>query len=291
MSTIVYNSNEQRLLRRLPRELIRARELLRDLVSKDLRVRYRYAVMGFLWSVIEPLALMAVLTFIFTFVLSGKVPVTGVAEPPYAVSLLCGLIFWQFTANALSGATNSLIDNQNLVKKVYFAREVIPIAATGYPLVNLAIGFVILMALHLITGGSLGPAMLWFAIVFAIHLALVVGLALLFSCGNVLYRDVGYIVGVAIVFGFYASPIFYRLEFVTQAQGVPVWAASWYPVFVKLYLLNPVAELLTAYRQILFEQRMPDLWLLLWPAVCAALAVCAGTLVFRRCGPTLSDHL
>lgn len=291
MSTIVYNSNEQRLLRRLPRDLVRARELLRDLVSKDLRVRYRYAVMGFLWSVIEPLALMAVLTFIFTFVLSGKVPVTGAAEPPYAVSLLCGLIFWQFTANALSAATNSLIDNQNLVKKVYFAREVIPIAATGYPLVNLAIGFVILMALHLISGGSLGPAMLWFPIVFALHFTLVVGLALLFSCGNVLYRDVGYIVGVAIVFGFYASPIFYRLEFVTQAQDIPAWAASWYPVFVKLYLLNPVAELLTAYRQILFEQRMPDLWLLAWPAMCAALAVCAGTLVFRRCGPTLSDHL
>lgn len=291
MSAFVYNSNEQRLLRRLPRDLLRARELLRDLVSKDLRVRYRYAIMGFLWSVIEPLALMAVLTFIFTFVLSGKVPVTGVAEPPYAVSLLCGLIFWQFTANALSGATSSLLDNQNLVKKVYFAREVIPIAATGYPLVNLAIGFVILMVLHLSMGGGLGPAMLCFLVVFAIHFALVIGLALLFSCGNVLYRDVGYIVGVAIVFGFYASPIFYRLEFVTQAQDIPAWAAPWYPAFTKLYLLNPMTEMLTAYRQILFEQRMPDLWLLAWPAVCAVAALAAGTLVFRRCGPTLSDHL
>lgn len=291
MSAFIYKSSEQRLVRRLPRDLIRARELLRDLISKDLRVRYRYAIMGFLWSVLEPLALMAVLTFIFTFVLSGKVPVSAAAEPPYAVSLLCGLIFWQFTANALSGATASLIDNQNLVKKVFFAREVIPIAATGYPLVNLAIGFVILTLLHVIVGGALGPAMLWFLPVFAVQFALVIGLALLFSCGNVLYRDVGYIVGVAIVFGFYASPVFYRLEFVTQAQQIPAWAGPWYPAFTKLYLMNPIAELLTAYRQILFEQRMPDLWLLVWPAWCAMVALSAGTFVFRRCGPTLSDHL
>ena len=291
MGVSVYNSNEQRQLRRLPRDLLRARELLRDLVSKDLRVRYRYAVMGFLWSVIEPLALMAVLTFIFTFVFAGRVPVAGDAQTPYAVSLLCGLIFWQFTANAINAATQSLIDNQNLVKKVHFAREVIPIAATGYPVVNLSIGFVMLLVLHVVMGGAFTVAICWMIPVFAIHFAIVLGFALLLSCGNVLYRDVGYIVGVATVFGFYASPVFYPLEFVTHAQTIPAWADSWYPAFVNLYLCNPVAELLTAYRQILFEQRMPDLWLLAWPCTMALVSLCLGTLIFRRCAPTLSDYL
>ncbi len=290
MSQFVYHSSEQRRVIHLFRDLVRARELLRDLMTKDLRVRYRYAVMGFLWAIIEPLALMLVLTFIFTFVFAGRVSVAA-GERPYAVELLCGLIFWQFTATALTSATNSLIENQNLVKKVYFAREVVPIAATGYPVVNLAIGFVLLLVVHLLLGGSLSPALLWFLPVFALHYALVLGFALLFSCGNVLFRDIGYMVGVAIVFGFYASPVFYRLDFVMNPAHMPDWMAPYYPWLTKLYLANPMAELITAYRQVLFDHRFPDLWLLAWPALLAGMALVAGAFTFRRIGPTLSDHL
>lgn len=292
MSGFVYHSAEQRRFLRLFRDLVRARELLRDLVTKDLRVRYRYAVMGFLWAVFEPLALMFVLTFIFTFVFAGRVPGAGdEAGPPYAAVLLCGLIFWQFTAAALASATHSLIDNQNLVKKVHFPREVIPIAATGHPLVNLGIGFLLLLAVHLLLGGGVGLWLAWFPAVFAIHYALVLGFALLFSCGHVHFRDIGYMVGVAIVFGFYASPIFYTLEFVREPAHVPEWAAGYYPWLVRLYLVNPMAELLTAYRQILFEQRFPDLWLLAWPAILGCASLVSGAWLFRRLGPTLSDHL
>ncbi len=291
MNEFVYNSTEQRQLRRLPRDLIRARELLRDLVSKNLRVRYRYAVMGFLWAIFEPLALMLVLTFIFTFIFSGRAPVSGQENTPYAVSLLCGLIFWQFTATALTSATQSLIDNQNLVKKVHFPREIIPIAATGYPLVNLGIGFVILLALHVISGGIIRLSLLYFCIVFGLHLAALVGLATLLACANVLYRDIGYMTSVAVVFGFYASPVFYPLEFVVRLTDLPAWVEPWYPWLVRLYLLNPMAELLTAYRQILFECRFPDLWLLAWPSVTAVVALGLGAYVCRRTGPTLSDYL
>lgn len=291
MSAFIYRSREQRQVRRIVADLVRARELFLDLVTKDLRVRYRYAVLGFLWAVLEPLALMAVLTFIFTFVFPGRGPLEGGASQPLSVSLLCGLIFWQFTATSLNTAAQSLIYHQNLVKKVYFAREVIPLASTGYPLVNLGIGFVLLIALHLALGGAASPHLIWFVPVFAIHFALIVGLALIFSCANVHYRDIGYMVGVAVVFGFYASPIFYQLEFVTNPAAVPAWAEAWYPWFVRLYLANPMAELLTAYRQILFESRFPDLWLLGWPAVSAVLALAAGVVLFRRTGPTLSDYL
>ena len=262
------------------------------MVWKDLRVRYRYAVMGFLWAIFEPLALMAVLTFIFTFVFRGRVPTTpGVDAPPMAATLLCGLIFWQFMAAGLNSATQSLIDNRELVKKVCFAREIVPMAAVGYPFVNLCIGFVVLLLVHVLLGGGLSLALCFFPVVFALQLAIIVGLGLLLSCGNVHYRDIGYMTNVALVFGFYASPVFYQLEFVTQAANVPEWAAGYYPWIVRAYLLNPMAELLTAYRQILFEQRFPDLWLLAWPSVLAVLSLGSGIFVFRKAGPTLSDHL
>jgi ABC-type polysaccharide/polyol phosphate export permease len=296
MSGFIYRSSEQRRVLRLFRDLIRARELLRDLVSKDLRVRYRYAVMGFLWAVIEPLALMLVLTFIFDILLSTRLPegagATAGTETPYAVRLLCGLIFWQFTASSITSATQSLIDNQNLVKKVNFTREVIPIAATGYPLVNLAIGFVLLLTVHLLLGGGLGIGLLWLPFIFGIHYAIVLGFALLLSCGNVHYRDVGYITGVAMVFGFYASPVFYELSFVLNPASVPEWAEPWYPWMVKLYLLNPMAGLLTAYRQVIvLGESSPTLWLLVWPSILGVLALLAGVWTFRRVAPTLSDHL
>ena len=96
MHDTLYNSKDQQRLRAVPRDLIRARELLRDLVWKDVRVRYRYAAVGFLWAVLQPVALMLVLTFVFSFVLRDKAAMAGGdATAPFAVMLLCGLIFWQ----------------------------------------------------------------------------------------------------------------------------------------------------------------------------------------------------
>lgn len=289
MGGIEYNSARQRELGRLVPDLIRSRELLRDLVWKDLRARYRYALMGFLWAVIEPLALMLVLTFVFSvlFRLTGRDTTGETARPDFAVLLLCGLIFWQYLAAALTSATQSLVDNQNLVKKVHFAREVVPLAAVCFPLVNLVIGFIVLLCVHLIRGGALGLPLLWFPFVFGIQMTLIVGLAFLFSCGHVLFRDIGNMVNMGITFGFYATPIFYPLEMVRRAaeQGsIPSWLAT-------LYLVNPMAGLVTAYRQILFELRFPDVSLLVWPACAALLFLGAGAWVFRRSGPTLSDHL
>lgn len=289
MSDFLYDSREQRRFFRLFRDVARARELMLDLVRKDLRARYRYAVMGFLWAVLEPVALMTVLTFVFSL-LPGGVPQAagrGAAEGqpvPYAVFLLCGLIFWQFTANTISSSVRCLIDNQNLVKKVYFAREAVPLAVLGYPLVNLAIGFVLMLALHVILGGGLGLAMLWVPVLFAVQVLLTAGAALLLSCTNVLFRDIGYMASVAVLFGFYATPVFYPLELVLHSEKLPAIAKG-------LYLLNPMAELLTAYRQALFELRTPDLWLFAWPCASGVLLFFVGAWTFRRLGPTLSDFL
>jgi len=285
MSSFLYTSTEQRHVRHVLRDLVRSREILRDLVWKDLRARYRYAFMGFLWAIIEPLALMLILTFVFTFVFKGKAALaTGGEGPDFAVMLLCGLIFWMFLATALTSATHSLIDNQNLVKKIHFTREAIPLAAVCFPLVNLAIGFALLLILHVLRGGAIGVSLLYFPFVFAIQFLLIAGLALLLSCAHVHFRDIGNMVTVAITFGFYATPIFYPLEFVTQSGRVPRWAA-------QVYQLNPMAGIITAYRQILFESRFPDLHLLLWPVALAAAGLTVGVIVFRRSAPTLSDHL
>lgn len=285
MNKHVYTNTGQRQVWRILPDLIKARELLLELVWKDLRVRYRYAVLGFLWAIAEPLALMLILTFVFTFAFKEKIPF-GAAEnsPPFAVTLLCGLIFWQFFATSITRATYSLIDSQSLVKKVCFTREVIPLASLGYPAFNLMIGVVLLLAMHVVMGGTIGLGLLWLPALFAIQLALCIGLGLLLSCLHVQFRDVGYMVGVAVVLGFYASPVFYPMESILGSDLLPAWAQ-------KVYLLNPMAELLTAYRQIIFENRFPDLWLFAWPSASALISIVLGAVVFRYLAPTLSDHL
>lgn len=275
-------------LRTLPRDLIQSRELLLDLIRKDLRVRYRYAVAGFLWAALEPLAYMAVITFVFQWVLA---PRTGAAmfgaAVPYATGLLCGLVFWQFSAHALTAATNSLIENQNLVKKVNFTREIVPLAAFGYPFVALIIGFFILIATHLALGGGLGAGLLWLPVIFGLQFAITLGLALIAAASNVRFRDAGYLVSVALVLGFYASPVFYDLDWVLAAADTGSIPG---PV-VTLYLSNPMTELLETYRQIILEGRNPDLWLLVWPSLFAAVALPTGAIVFRRSAPSFSDFL
>lgn len=288
MATTVYPLSKRTALRNLPRDILASRELLLDLVRKDLRVRYRYAALGFLWALLEPLAYMAVLTFIFEWVLA---PRTGAAmfgtDIPFASGLLCGLVFWQFTAQSLGAATASLLDNQHLLRKVSFTREVIPLAAMGYPSLSLAIGLAVLFTVHLLLGGALTLSLLWLLPCFAIQWTLTTGTGLVTAALNVRFRDVGYMVGVGLVLGFYASPIFYDLDWVLAAAHSGQVPDS----LVALYLANPMTELLEAYRQAVLEGRRPDAWLFAWPTCCAVIAILAGCLTFRRCAPTLSDYL
>lgn len=285
MTRAVYTEETQRSVRHVFRDLIRSRQLLFDLAWKDLRVRYRYAMLGFLWAVLEPVAMMLILTFVFTMVFGDRAAILrGDSVRPYAVELLCGIVPWLFLSSALTNGTRSLVDDQNLITKVYFTREIIPLASVLTCLVNLAIGFIVLLAVHVVLGGTLGWGLLWFPAVFAIQFVLAVGLALLLSCLNVYFRDVGYLVGVALMFGFYASPILYRLDRVLEL-------AARHPWLVRVYLLNPMAELVTAYRQILFENRFPDTALLWWPCAAALISLGVGAVAFRRNSPLLSDNL
>ncbi len=284
MASVVYSNVEGQGIVQALRDVVRNRGLLWDLVSKDLRARYRNAVMGFVWAVLQPLLMMLVLYFVFGVFFNQRDANAAVGAPHYAVELLCGLIFWQFFAACLSRATTSLIENADLIKKVYFPREVVPIASMGNSVVNLAIGFAVLLVLQIWLGGSLGIGVLWVAVIFAIQCMLQVGLALLCSSLNVHFRDVGYTVEVGLMMGFYATPIFYPLSKVQES--VPD-----HPLLVSLYMLNPLVGIITSYRTAFLENTFPALSIIGWPVVCAVATLVLGVVVFRRAAPTIADHL
>ncbi len=290
MNEVVYTSSQQGQVLRVFAELRRSRGLLADLVSKELRGRYRNAMMGLLWAVLQPLLMTLILTFVFTVLFSSG----GRGEiVQSALQILSKLIFWQFLATALLLATQSPIDNQELIKKVHFPRETIPLATVCNCLVNLGIGFVVLIVVHFILEGPIQAGIIWVPLLFAIQLTMVVGLALLLSAANVFSRDVTHILEIVLTFGFYASPVLYPLEFAKKGLGVIHEMVGFGDpgVWSKLYMLNPMAGLLEAYQQAIVGGWLDEPGLLIWPTIFAAGSLAVGVYVFRRSAPVFADHL
>jgi ABC-type polysaccharide/polyol phosphate export permease len=285
MSGAFYTSTQQRSFARILPDLVSNRGLLRDVVSKELRARYRNAMMGFLWAVLQPVLMMLILTFVFKYLLGERLAARGLpSESVTPEFLLCGIVAWQFLSVAIMTGTNSILESGELIKKVHFPREIIPIAAVINCLVNLVIGFatllVVLCALRGIS--ALGTGLLYVPLLFAIQFMMVIGLALLLSALNVYYRDVGYMIDVALAFGFYATPIFYPPSMVSERLGEFTF---------QIYMLNPMANLITAYREAILDNHFAEPLLWIRPLAFACGAVLLGMYLFRRNAPTFADYL
>ncbi|MBX3475409.1 MAG: ABC transporter permease [Planctomycetes bacterium] len=211
------------------REVAGARGLAWMLASREVRVRYKHTVLGIGWALALPVALMLVFTFLFTRV--AKVDAGGL---PYPVFVFLGLVPWQLHANILSGAARCLTDQRNLVTKVYFAREALPLSVVLSALVDFAVAMTVLAALMAWYGIAPGPGLALVPVVLAVQLALATGLALVLSAANLLYRDVQYVLQVGLQVWMFASSVVYPIP----RTGNLKWLA-W---------LNPMTPILDAWR-------------------------------------------
>jgi len=244
-------------------ELWRFRELIYTFVARDLKARYRGTVLGFLWSFLDPLLNMAVLWVIFGHFFSR-----GIENFP--IFLLIGILPWNFFASSVSQGSQAVVGNAGLIKKIYFPREIFPLAMVLANLIHfffaLAVLGVILpfMAVKIsFTGLLLFPAILILSMFFNY------GAALFTSALSVYFRDFPFIIESLLRVWYFATPIFYSLEMIPEK-------------FRSLYLLNPLAAIVTAYRQILMEGKIPglELWGLL--TLMALLGLVVGWFVFEK---------
>lgn len=247
------------------------RELLYFLVWRDIKVRYKQTLLGVLWAVLQPLMLMVAFSIFFGRL--AKVPSDGL---PYPVFTFCALIPWQLFAQALSQASNSLVENDKLITKVYFPRLVIPLSAVLSGVMDFLIGFVILIALMVYYGIAPTPA-LWTIPVFVLLVvvsALAVGLWL--SALNVRYRDVRYTIPFITQFWFFVSPVAYSSSIV---PGFWQW----------FYALNPMVGVIEGFRwALLGKAAAPGSQLVISSAVVVMLFV-SGLYYFRRMERTFAD--
>ena len=217
-------------------QLPRYRGLIQSLVARELKARYRGSVLGFFWSFVNPLLLLLVYTFVFNYVLKARVE--GIE--PYGLFLFCGLLPWTWFSASLSDASNVLIAGGNLIKKVLFPAEILPIVSVLANMVHFFLALPILALFLIWYQRPLNLAELaWFPVVVFVQLLLTLGFALILSALTVHFRDIKDILANLLTFWFFATPIIYPMrEAGTLAK--------------RLLDLNPFTHLAISYQEILF---------------------------------------
>lgn len=252
-------------------ELWKYRELIRNLVTRDLKVRYRNSILGVAWSWINPLLMMLVFTAVFNFL-------AGSSDLPYFhVFVLCALLPWNFFTVSVGEATASIVGNAHLIKKVYFPREVLPLSIVLSNLVNFIIALPVLFVLASVSGVSLTQWVLLLPVIILVQVAFTIGLTFILATLNVFYRDTQIILGVFMQAWFFLTPVFYPIDKIPQevnVLGVQFNAQLW------LRRLNPMASIIASYRDLLYRGVPTGLDFLLRTAVTALIVLVAGYLVF-----------
>jgi ABC-type polysaccharide/polyol phosphate export permease len=250
-------------------DLIRYRELFASLFRRDLRAKFKGSVLGLAWSLALPVALMAVYLLVFSVL--WRADATKLDD--YWLYLLCGLPPWVFFATSLQTAARSLLDNANLIRKVRFPRQLIPISVVATQLVAFATMTAIVIALAVVARPDSRDTA-WAAIPVAMLIALfVTGIALAVASLNAVLRDVEFVVTAALLPWFFLTPILYRLEELPGAASHP-WLAD------LIHWANPVTPAIIAFRAPLYAGELPPTVELVYLVVAAAVALTAGALVF-----------
>ena len=225
------------------RELWSYREILANLVRKELKVKYTASVLGAVWSLLNPLVFLAVFTFV--------VKVLGNETPHYPVFLLSGLLAWNLFSVALGNGTRSVIDNGNLVKKVYFPREILPLAVVGVALVDFVLQSCVLLVFMIVTGyGFHVAALALYPLSFVTLVVFTTAMTLWVSALNVRYRDVQHLIGLALLVWFWMTPIVYAGGLVQQRLTKPDTPFS--PHLWTAYLLNPLTPIVSGFQRALY---------------------------------------
>ena len=262
-------------------ELYRYRELIKNLVARDLKVRYKNSALGILWSLLNPLLMTLVFTIVFTLML----PQYEIED--YPVFFMCGFLPWSFLASSLTGATGSIIDNAHLIKKVYFPREILPLSEALSNLVNFVLALLVLFAMLVVFRVKLTPAVLLLPFIILAQTMFVLGLAFLLSTANVFYRDTQHILEIVLQAWFFLTPIFYPIRILPSSRtilgmtlDVQLWARR----------LNPMASLVASYRDVLYWG-VPTGWdFFLRTFVTCLLVLVVGYWVFCRFSPVFGEE-
>lgn len=251
--------------------LYRYRELLRNLVAKELKLKYRGSVLGLLWSLLNPLFMIVVYTLAFRFIV--RIPLEN-----YPLFLVIGLLHWNFFASSTLAATDAVISNANLIRKIYFPRVILPIATVVFQFIQLLLTLIVFALAYLPLGGQLWAGLAVYPLSLILQVLFVIGVALGVSALTVFYRDLKHLIEVGLLLLFWLTPIIYNFTMIPES------AQPW-------FRLNPMVPFVIAYQDLFYLQEWPSLgnWALMVLWTIAALGL--GYVLFRRLEGRFAEEL
>ena len=255
-----------------PRELWTFRELTLRFAARDVTLRYRQTALGAIWVILVPLLGAGILTFVF----GGVADLPGPPGMPYFVFTLAGMVAWTTFSQVTNRSSSSLVGNAGLVGKVYFPRLLLPISTVLSTLVDAVVSLALLIVLLLISGIRPGLGVITFPVWFMLVVFLALGIGLIAGALMVRYRDIAYILPVAIQFLLFASPVAYTLASVPENT-------RW------LYQLNPLTGLLEGMRWSLIGTERPSAWVAFYATAFAVFTLAAGIMIFSRMERQFAD--
>lgn len=249
--------------------------LIQSFVKRDLQARYKGSAIGLFWSVIHPLIMLLLYTFVFSTILKIRL---GVAEGTeyFAIYLFCGLLPWNAFAEGLSRSTGVILEHANLIKRSVFPSEVLPVYPVISGIVNELIGFGILLAGLALTAHPFTPTMLVLPVVLLFQFALTMGLAWIIAGTTVFIRDLGQMLGVILTLWIFLTPIFYPPSLI--------------PADMRFLLtVNPLYAVVEAYRSLILRGQLPPWGSLAYLALSAVVVFAVGYRAFTRMQPAFAD--
>lgn len=254
------------------KEIYNYREMIAMLIRRDLRGRYKGSALGFLWTFLNPLLQLVVFTVVFSTILR-----MGIQR--YYLFLFVAQIPWGFFSSSITAGCSSVLAQGGMVTKIYFPREVLPIAFVTSQFINMLYCFIVIFAVILVSGvGFNFQALLYLPLIMLIEYLLALGFAMFLSALDIYCRDIEYTMGIISMMWMYLTPVFYPITMV-PAQYTP------------LLMLNPMTSVITAYRDILYYTKVPDIATLSHAVVMGIVCLCIGWFVFDKLSRRFAEEL
>lgn len=256
---------------KLFKQLYNYRELLKTNVQKEIRGKYKKSFLGIFWSFLNPLLQLAVYAFIFPIILKNN-------QENYVMFLFVALIPWTFFTTSITQGTDTVVQNGNIVKKVYFPRTILPISVVTSGAINFLISTVIIIIFAFVTGVGVSPYLAFYPLILIVQYLITLGIVLILSSVTVYLRDLQHIIGVFLQVLFYATPIVYSPDTIPAKFSI-------------ILTLNPMSHIITAYRDIFYYHEMPNLQVLAVLFI-IGIAICMiGYAIFSKLEKRFAEEL
>ena len=253
------------------KRLYQYRELLKTSIKKDIGGKYKNSFLGVIWSFINPLLQICVYAIVFPLIMRNNIE-------NYTVFMVCGLIPWTYFASVINRSANVMIENGNIIKKVYFPREILPISLVTSETITFLISTVIIIGFALITGVGISTLILFYPLLLLAQYIILIGISLIVSCVTVYFRDLQHFIGVFLQLLFYGTPIVYSIDTIPER-------------FRWILNINPMTHIIEGYRDIFYYQQMPNMKSIFVIIAIGILVVLIGYAIFNKLQKRFAEEL